>query len=74
MIQGNHVAFAVKLLLEEYKINKKYVKGIENAGASLNILPQFGIAHSERKTKMTLRGHRKLPWGKDSEHIKRLHC
>ena len=32
MIQGNHVAYAVKLLLEEYKINKKYVKGIENAG------------------------------------------
>jgi len=32
MIQGNHVAYAAKLLLEEYKINKKYVKGIENAG------------------------------------------
>ena len=32
MIQGNHVAYAVKLLLEEYKINKKYIKGVENAG------------------------------------------
>jgi len=32
MIQGNHVGYAAKLLLEEYKIPKKYVKGIENAG------------------------------------------
>jgi len=32
MIQGNHVAYAAKLLLEEYKINKKYIKGVENAG------------------------------------------
>ena len=32
MIQGNHVAYAVKLLLEEYKINKKYIKGVENVG------------------------------------------
>ena len=30
MIQGNHVAYAAKLLLEEYKINKKYIKGVEN--------------------------------------------
>jgi len=32
MIQGNHVAYAAKLLLEEYKIPKKYIKGLENAG------------------------------------------
>jgi len=32
MVQGNHVAYAAKLLLEEYKIPKKYIKGVENAG------------------------------------------
>lgn len=32
MIQGNHVAYAAKLLIEEYKIPKKYIKGVENAG------------------------------------------
>ena len=30
LIQGNHIPYATKLLLEEYKIPKKYVKGIEN--------------------------------------------
>ena len=29
--QGNHVAFAVTLLLEEYQVPKKYIKGLENA-------------------------------------------
>ena len=31
MFQGNHVAFAVTLLLEEYQVPKKYIKGLENA-------------------------------------------
>jgi len=31
MIQGNQVDFANKLLLEEYRIPKKYIKGVENA-------------------------------------------
>ncbi|XP_023334067.1 eukaryotic translation initiation factor 2D [Eurytemora carolleeae] len=31
MIQGNQVAFATRLLLEEYKIPRKYIKGTENA-------------------------------------------
>jgi len=31
VIQGNHVAFAVTLLLEEYQVPKKYIKGLENA-------------------------------------------
>ena len=26
------MAYAAKLLLEEYKIPKKYIKGVENAG------------------------------------------
>ena len=29
--QGNHVAFAGSLLLEEYQVPKKYIKGLENA-------------------------------------------
>ena len=29
--QGNHVAFAASLLLEEYQVPKKYIKGLENA-------------------------------------------
>merc|ERR1719225_2358472 len=31
VIQGNHVAFAGSLLLEEYQVPKKYIKGLENA-------------------------------------------
>ena len=31
LTQGNHVAFAATLLLEEYQVPKKYIKGIENA-------------------------------------------
>jgi len=34
LIQGNHVVYAGKLLLEEYKIPRKYVKGLDNAGKS----------------------------------------
>jgi len=30
LIQGNHIPYAAKLLFEEYKIPKKYVKGCEN--------------------------------------------
>ena len=31
LTKGNHVAFAASLLLEEYQVPKKYIKGIENA-------------------------------------------
>ena len=30
-MQGNHVSFAANLLLEEYQVPKKYIKGLENA-------------------------------------------
>jgi len=30
LIQGNHIPYAAKLLFEEYKIPKKYVKGCDN--------------------------------------------
>ena len=31
LVQGNQIAFAVRVLIEEYKIPRKYIKGIENA-------------------------------------------
>ena len=31
LVQGNQVAFASKLLLDEYKLPRKYIRGIELA-------------------------------------------
>ena len=31
LVQGNQVAFASRLLLEEYKIPRKFIKGMEEA-------------------------------------------
>jgi hypothetical protein len=31
MLQGNQINFVSRLLMEEYRIPKKYIKGLENA-------------------------------------------